>query len=49
MSITVLRSKLAAHHRLAKQQRDLYRAVSHAPTQASREELLGLQSAYNNR
>ena len=48
MSITVLWDKLAENHRFNKQQRDLYRAISHAPTQASRQELLGLTSAYNN-
>ncbi len=49
MSISVLRDKLSRNHRLAKQQRALYRAVSHAPTLASRQELIGLTSAYNNR
>jgi hypothetical protein len=48
MSITVLWDKLAENHRFNKQQRDLYRAISHAPTQASRQELLGLTTAYNN-
>lgn len=48
MTFTVLRDKLAQHHRAAKQERDLYRAVSHAPTEASRQEILGLQRGYNN-
>ena len=48
MTFSVLRDKLAQHHRAAKQERDLYRAISHAPTQASRQELLGLQRGYNN-
>jgi len=49
MSIAVLRDKFSTRHRLNKQQRDLYRAISHAPTLASRQELLGLTNAYNNR
>lgn len=48
MTLSVLRDRLAQHHRDAKAQRDLYRAISHAPTEASRQELLGLQRAYNN-
>lgn len=47
MSLTVLMDKLTEHHRLARQQRELYRAVALAPTPASRQELLGLR-AYNN-
>ena len=42
MSMQDLRSKLAAHHRQAKQQRDLYRAIEKAPTLASRQELQNL-------
>lgn len=48
MTFSVLRDKLAQHHRAAKQERDLYRAIAHAPTEASRQELLGLQRPYNN-
>lgn len=42
MSISVLKHKLAEHHRLARRQRDLYKAIDSAPTQASRQELIGL-------
>jgi hypothetical protein len=48
MTFSVLRDRLAQHHRAAKQERQLYRAVASAPTEASRQELLGLQRAYNN-
>ncbi len=42
MSIVSLRSTFAANRRLAQQQRRLNRALSSAPTQASRQELLNL-------
>ncbi len=48
MSIHQFTSRLAANHRAAKQQRDLYRAIGHASTPALRQELLSL-SAYDNR
>ena len=43
MSLNGLKSKLAQHHRAAKQQRDLERAIANAPTLASRQELQSLQ------
>lgn len=48
MTFGVLRDRLAQHHRAAKQERELYRAISQAPTEASRQELLGLQRPYHN-
>lgn len=42
MSITALKGKLSEHHRAAKMQRDLNRAIYNAPTPASRQELLSL-------
>lgn len=42
MSLNGLKSMMAEHHRQAKQQRELYRAINSAPTQASRQELLNL-------
>lgn len=48
MTFSVLKDKLVRQHRAAKRERILYHAISHAPTQASRAELLGLQRGYNN-
>ena len=48
MTFSGLRDRLAQHHRTAKQERELYRAVAHAPTESSRQEILGLQRGYNN-
>ena len=42
MSISVLRDKLVAHHRAARTQRAMNIALSKAPTEASRQELLNL-------
>ena len=42
MRITRLKNRLAQHHRTARQQRELYRAIDAAPTPASRQELLAL-------
>lgn len=40
MTYTGLKSKLAEHHRQARQQRELDRAIRSAPTLASRQELM---------
>jgi hypothetical protein len=42
MSLTGLKSKLAQHHREARQHRALERAIANAPTPASRQELQSL-------
>lgn len=44
---TAMKDKLSDRHRAAKQERELYRAIAHAPTEASRQELLGMHSASN--
>lgn len=44
MSITALKGRIIQHHRTAKQERLLQSAIAHAPTEASRQELLGLHS-----
>ncbi len=43
MSLHDLKDKWAEHHRAAKQERDLYRAINAAPTPASRQELMSLR------
>ena len=42
MSIRAITHRLSEHHRQAKQERDLSRAISQAPTQAARQELLAM-------